>query len=131
MQKTEKEAKKPVKRRKKSAESLEAKVEKLKAEIEQKGLLDNLLFSELLDTFYYQTKLLDRLRSEIDEGSLVTEKTYIKGKPNASPNKLIATYNATSNARVNTVSAIAKLVKSFNEDEDASADPLAKILQGG
>ena len=47
-----------------------------------------------------------------------------------SPNKLIATYNATSNARVNTVSALAKLVKSFGEDADSSTDPLLKIMSG-
>lgn len=116
---------------KKPKDSLEAKVEKLKEEAKRKGLLDNLLYEELLDEFYYQTRLLHRIRAEIDAGELTTEKTYIKNKPNTSPNKLIATHNATSNARVNTVGAIAKLVKSFNEDADASQDPLLKIMQGG
>lgn len=112
-------------------DNLEAKVEKLKEEAEKRGLLDNLLYEELLDEFYYQTSLLHRLRDEIDNGELTTQKTYIKGKPNISPNKLIATYNATSNARVNTVGAIAKLVKSFGEDDTDSQDPLLKIMQGG
>lgn len=112
-------------------DNLEAKVEQLKEEARQKGLLDNLLFEELLDEFTYQTNLLKRLRKEIDAGELTTQKTYIKNSPNVSPNKLIATYNATSNARVNTVGAIAKLVKSFGENEDNSQDPLLKIMQGG
>lgn len=114
-----------------SKDTLLEKVEKLKAEAKRKGLLDNLLFEELLDDFAYQTNLLKRLRAEIDGDELTTEKTYIKNHPNTSPNKLIATYNATSNARVNTVGAIAKLVKSFNEADSESDDPLLKIINGG
>lgn len=121
-------AKKTVKAPAKKTDNLEAKVEQLKEEAKRKGLLDNILFSELLDEFAYQTQLLKRLRAEIDNGELLTSKTYIKSAPNMSPNKLIATYNATSNARVNTVSALAKLIKSFGESEDASQDPLAKIM---
>lgn len=137
--KTTKKAVKPVKRvtrsrkttPKPSKDPLLEKVEKLKLEAKRKGLLDNLLFEELLDDFAYQTQLLKRLRAEIDGDELTTEKTYIKGKPNVSPNKLIATYNATSNARVNTVGAIAKLVKSFAEADSENDDPLLRIINGG
>lgn len=112
-------------------QTLEQRVEQLKKEAEKKGLLNNLLYQELLDDFVYQTKLMRRLRDEIDSGELTTEKTYIKNNPNVSPNKLIATYNATSNARVNTVSAIAKIVKSFNDESKEDEDPLLNILNGG
>lgn len=111
--------------------TIEERVEQLKKEAEEKGLLDNLLYTELLDDFVYQTNLMRRLRAEIDSGDLVTEKTYVKNSPNLSPNKLIATYNATSNARVNTVSAIAKVIKSFGEDKDEEQDPLNAIINGG
>ena len=111
--------------------TLEERVEQLKEEAEAKGLLDNLLYTELLDDFVYQTNLMRRLRAEIDSGDLVTEKTYVKNSPNLSPNKLIATYNATSNARVNTVSAIAKVIKSFGEDSEEEKDPLSSIINGG
>ena len=111
--------------------TIEERVEQLKREAEEKGLLDNLLYTELLDDFVYQTNLMRRLRAEIDSGDLVTEKTYVKNSPNLSPNKLIATYNATSNARVNTVSAIAKVIKSFGEDKDEEQDPLNAIINGG
>ena len=110
--------------------TIEERVEELKKEAEKKGLLDNLLYEELLDDFVYQTNLMRRLRAEIDAGELTTQKTYIKNNPNTSPNKLIATYNATSNARVNTVSAIAKIVKNFNNENDESDDPLARIIGG-
>lgn len=112
-------------------QTLEKRIQQLKKEAEAKGLLNNLLYQELLDDFYYQTKLMQRLRAEIDGGELVTEKTYIKNNPNISPNKLIATYNATSNARVNTVSAIAKVIKNFNEENKEDADPLLAIINGG
>ena len=111
--------------------TLEERVEALKKEAEEKGLLNNLLYEELLDDFAYQTQLMKRLRAEIDEEGLTTEKTYVKGAPNLSPNKLIATYNATSNARVNTVSAIAKVIKNFNEAEGKDVDPIVDILDGG
>lgn len=111
--------------------TLEQRVEQLKKEAEERGLLNNLLYEELLDDFVYQTNLMRRLRAEIDGGELTTQKTYIKNSPNTSPNKLIATYNATSNARVNTVSAIAKIVKSFGEDKDNTPDPLLSIIEGG
>ena len=111
--------------------TLEQRVEELKKEAEERGLLNNLLYEELLDDFVYQTNLMRRLRAEIDGGDLVTQKTYIKNSPNASPNKLIATYNATSNARVNTVSAIAKIVKSFGEDKADAPDPLMNLINGG
>lgn len=112
-------------------QSLEQRVEKLKKEAEEKGLLNNLLYEELLDDFVYQTNLMRRLRAEIDGGELVTEKVYVKDSPNLSPNKLIATYNATSNARVNTVSAIAKVIKNFNESKKEGGDPLLAIINGG
>lgn len=111
--------------------TLEERVEKLKEEAAAKGLLNNLLYEELLDDFVYQTNLMRRLREQIDDEDLVTPKTYVKGNPNLSPNKLIATYNATSNARVNTVSAIAKIVKNFNEANNNNDDPLLGILNGG
>ena len=114
-----------------SKKTLEERVEELKKQAEEKGLLDNLLFSELLDDFVYQTNHMRRLRAEIDAGSVVTAKTYVKNAPNMGPNKLIATYNATSNARVNTVAAIAKIVKNFGEDEKKDEDPLAAIINGG
>jgi hypothetical protein len=119
------------KRRTAKQRTLEQRVEELKKEAEERGLLNNLLYEELLDDFVYQTNLMRRLRSEIDGGELTTQKTYIKNSPNTSPNKLIATYNATSNARVNTVSAIAKIVKSFGEDRDNTPDPLLSIIEGG
>lgn len=119
------------KRQPKKQRTLEQRVEELKKEAEERGLLNNLLYEELLDDFVYQTNLMRRLRAEIDGGELTTQKTYIKNSPNTSPNKLIATYNATSNARVNTVSAIAKIVKSFGEDRDNNPDPLLSIIEGG
>ena len=115
----------------KKVQTLEERVEILKQEAEAKGLLNNLLYQELLDDFVYQTNLMRRLRAEIDNGELTTQKTYIKNNPNTSPNKLIATYNATSNARVNTVSAIAKVIKNFSEDKSDSVDPLLSIINGG
>lgn len=113
------------------SQTLEERVEQLKIEAEAKGLLNNLLYQELLDDFVYQTKLMRRLREEIDGGELTTQKTYIKNSPNTSPNKLIATYNATSNARVNTVSAIAKVIKNFGDDSKEGEDPLLSIINGG
>lgn len=121
----------PRKKENQVSRSLEQRVEELKREAEEKGLLNNLLYEELLDDFVYQTNLMRRLRAEIDSGDLVTEKTYVKNSPNQSPNKLIATYNATSNARVNTVSAIAKVVKNFYEDKKENDDPLNAIINGG
>lgn len=111
--------------------TLEERVEELKQKAAEKGLLNNLLYEELLDDFAYQTNLMRRLRAEIDEGELAIEKTYVKGKSFTAPNKLIATYNATSNARVNTVSAIAKVIKSFDESEDTKTDPLLELMNGG
>ena len=116
---------------KRQQQTIEQRVEQLKKEAAAKGLLNNLLYEELLDDFVYQTNLMRRLRAEIDGGELTTQKTYIKNNPNTSPNKLIATYNATSNARVNTVSAIAKIVKSFGEDNSDNPDPLLNIINGG
>lgn len=111
-------------------QTLEERVEALKKEAEAKGLLNNTLYTELLDDFVYQTDLMRRLRTEIDATGLTTQKTYVKGAPNESPNKLIATYNATSNARVNTVSAIAKIVRNFDESREKDDDILEKALRG-
>lgn len=111
--------------------TLEERVEVLKQEAEEKGLLNNLLYEELLDDFAYQTNLMHRLRAEIDSADLLVKKTYIKDNPMMAPNKLIATYNATSNARVNTVSALAKVIKSFNESLEKNTDPLLDIINGG
>lgn len=111
-------------------QTLEERVEELKKQAAEKGLLNNLLFEELLDDFAYQTKLMKRLKDRIDSEDVTTEKTYVKGAPNESPNKLIATYNATSNARVNTVTALKKVVQTF-DDAKQNKDPLAGLMNGG
>lgn len=108
--------------------TLEQKIEQLKKDAEQSGLLDTVLFEELIDTFYSQTELLKRLKTEIDESSLIIENTY-NGAVNQYPNRLISTYNATANARANTVDKLTKLVNSFKEPVK-DEDPLLKIMGG-
>ena len=111
--------------------SIEERIEKLKEEAADKGLLNNLLYEELLNDFYYQTNLMQRLKQNIDDEGVVVEKCYRKNAPNLYPNSLIATYNATSNARVNTVSAIAKVIKNFEGAESKKPDPLLELMNGG
>jgi hypothetical protein len=112
-------------------QTLEARLEKLKEQAADKGLLNNLLYEELLNDFYYQTNLMQRLKQNIDDEGVVIEKCYRKNAPNLYPNSLIATYNATSNARVNTVSAIAKVIKNFDESQANKTDPLLELMNGG
>lgn len=106
--------------------TLEQKIDLLKKEAEDKGMLDNVLFEELLDTFYDQTLMMKRMREEIDKSELMMTKTY-NGVENLYPNKLISTYNATSNARANTVDKLTKLVKAY-EKPDEEEDALLKIM---
>lgn len=110
--------------------TIEERVEELKREAADKGLLNNFLFEQLLDDFSYQTQLMERLKDRINSEDVITQKTYVKGAPNESPNKLIHTYNATSNARCNTVTALKKVILSF-EDRGNDEDPLLSIMGGG
>ena len=107
--------------------SLEQKIDQLKKEAEDKGLLDNVIFEELLDTFYCQTTLMKRMKEEIDKSDLMMIKTY-NGAENLYPNKLISTYNATSNARANTVDKLTKLVKAY-EVKSEEEDVLLKLME--
>ena len=115
---------------KKKATSTDEKVAQILKEAEKKGLLNNLLFEELLNDFVYQKNILERLKRELDGSDTLLAKEYVKGKPSLVVNNCISAYNATSNAMCNTVTAMAKIVRNFGDSEADSADPLAKVLGG-
>lgn len=111
-------------------QSLDDRVKQILKEAEKKGLLNNLLFEELLNDFVYQKNILERLKKELDASETLLAKEYVKGKPSLVVNNCISAYNATSNAMCNTVGAMAKLIKSFEGEGGSSSDPLAKALGG-
>lgn len=111
--------------------SLEERVELYKKQAEEKGLLPDFIFEELIDDFYDKTKLLNRIKEELEEGELTTTKVYIKEKPNQTPNKLITSYTVVSNARVNVVRAIGGYIEKIDRNKNTTEDPLSDILGGG
>lgn len=109
---------------------LQPKVDEIVKQAKKRGLDKDETFTALLDDFLYKKKIMERLRVKIDSMSLEVEREYIKGKPHETPNSYISTYNATSNAMCNTVSAMSKLLKVTESQDETADDPLLKVLEG-
>ena len=109
---------------------LQPKVDEIVRQAKRRGLDQDETFTALLDDFMYKKKIMERLREKIDSMSLEVEREYIKGKPHETPNSYISTYNATSNAMCNTVSAMSKLLKVTECQDENAGDPLLRVLEG-
>ena len=110
--------------------NIDKRVEKIIEQAEEMGLLDNLMFETLLNTFTDQRETLQRLKKQIDADEVLVAKEHTRGLTNTVVNPCISAYNSTANAMCNTVSAMAKVLKEFSEKEEEPADELAEILKG-
>lgn len=106
-------AKKPARR----AASKESELNKAAAELirmaEEGGVEQNYFFTTTFARYKMQLGMLDRLKNEIDGGTVLIKKTYVKGNDNLVPNPALTEYNKTSLAANQTVVTLMKIIKTF------------------
>ena len=82
---------------------------------EEGGVEQNFFFVTTFNRYKVQMDTLARLQQEIQEGDLLIEKEYVKGRANLVANPAITEYNKTSTAANQTVQTLIKIITTFAE----------------
>ena len=97
----------------------ESQLNKAAAELirmaEEGGVEQNFFFVTTFNRYKVQLNTLTRLQKEIDDGDLLIEKEYVKGRKNLVANPAITEYNKTSTAANQTVQTLIKIITTFSE----------------
>lgn len=105
--------------RKTPAKKPESQLNKVAAELirmaEEGGVEQNFFFTTTFNRYTVQLNTLTRLQKEIDDGELLIEKEYVKGRKNLVANPAITEYNKTSTAANQTVQTLIKIITTFSE----------------
>lgn len=99
---------------------------------EESGVQSNFFFLTTFKRYQVQLNILTKLeKSMAEEGMLIT-KEYVKGRKNLCSNPAVTEYNKTTDSANKTVSALIKIIKTFNVSDTTEADdPLMSIINGG
>ena len=82
---------------------------------EEGGVEQNFFFVTTFNRYKVQLNTLTKLQREIDNGELLVEKEYVKGRKNLVANPAVTEYNKTSTAANQTVQTLIKIIKTFAE----------------
>lgn len=82
---------------------------------EEGGVDQNFFFVTTFNRYKVQINTLTKLQREIDNGELLIEKEYVKGRKNLVANPAITEYNKTSTAANQTVQTLIKIITTFAE----------------
>ena len=77
------------------------------------GAEQNYFFTTVFQRYQVQLATLDRLQQEIEDGDLLIEKEYVKGRKNLVANPAISEYNKTSTAANQTAQTLIKIIQTF------------------
>ena len=80
---------------------------------EEGGVEQNFFFTTTFNRYKVQLNTLTRLQNELKDGELLVTKTYVKGRPNLTPNPAIGEYNKTATAANQTVQTLMTIIKTF------------------
>lgn len=80
---------------------------------EEGGVEQNFFFKTTFDRYKVQLNTMERLQKQINEGDLLVEREYIKGKVNLVANPAIQEYNKTATAANQTVRTLIDIIKTF------------------
>ena len=98
---------------------------------EENGVQGNFLFTTTFERYLFLLENLEELKEQIKESGMTVEKEYIKGEKNAYSSPAMRGYNSTCDLANKTVSALIKIIKSFNvEESESENDPLLKAING-
>lgn len=88
------------------------------------GTEQNYFFTTVFQRYQVQLATLDRLQQEIEDGDLLIEKEYVKGRKNLVANPAISEYNKTSTAANQTAQTLIKIIQTFADGPvmDTGAD---------
>lgn len=82
---------------------------------EEGGVEQNFFFTTTFNRYKVQLNTLTKLQRELDNGELLVEKEYVKGRKNLVANPAISEYNKTSTAANQTVQTLIKIITTFSE----------------
>ena len=105
----------------------EEKLEMLKARADEAGVGGNVIFAERLEVYKNQVRQLNLLAEEVNNGGVVCEKTYIKGKPNLQSSPALKEYTRIADSSNKTVATIIRLINSLKLHE-VDKDELLDIM---
>lgn len=107
--------------------SLDKQAEEILKQARKTGLKSNYFFATTFDRYIQQLKMLQELKSAIEEYGPMVEKEYVKGRQNLVANPAIAEYNRTATAANGTVTTLINILKTLSE-EDGGKSELKKLI---
>ncbi len=94
------------------------------------GVEENFFFTTTFERYLNQLEILDQLSEAIKEDGMTVEKEYVKNRKNVYTNPAVKEYNSTTDSANKTVSALIRIIKSFDTSKKTIKDPLADIING-
>lgn len=96
---------------------------------EKHGVEQNFLFLTTFKRYQVQLKILNDLKTKIEESDALVTKEYVKGRENVYTNPAIGEFNKTTTSANQTVVTLIKIIKSLRtDDSDDEEDELLKAL---
>ena len=94
------------------------------------GVEQNFFFITTFERYNVQLKILEDLKSKIEEDGALVTKEYVKGRENVYTHPAISEYNKTCTSANQTVATLIKIIKALRngEGEDEGDDPLLNAL---
>lgn len=97
---------------------------------QEHGVEQNFFFITTFERYRVQLKILEDLKSKIEEDGALVTKEYVKGRENVYTHPAISEYNKTCTSANQTVATLIKIIKALRngEGEDDGDDPLLNAL---
>lgn len=92
------------------------------------GLDDNQLFISCAKQYDLQQKVIQSIRDEIENASLTTEKSYIKGNSNMYANPLVRELPKHSDAANKTLGMMLKTIETLGKQQHETKSKLDELI---
>lgn len=96
--------------------SMQEQMDEILNAAKQTGAEASVYYLTTLERYNTQIKILERLKSVIENEGSTVEKEYVKGRKNIVINPAITEYNKTATAANNTVQTLMKIVTQLHEN---------------
>lgn len=95
------------------------------------GVDDNYFFTTTFDRYQVQIKILDKLKTAIENEPTLITKEYVKNRENKYTHPAIAEFNKTSNAANQTAQTLIKIITAFRDGEAEEDDKFIDFWSKG
>ena len=97
----------------------------------ESGVESNYFFVTTFERYQVQLRILEELKTAIEEEGMLVAKEYVKGRKNIYSNPAVGDYNRTTDSANKTVATLMRIIKNFGvEKDEEDVDPLMEVING-